>query len=87
LRRLRESCYFDTMPKKKTAYTVSEAAKKLKVTRAAIHDAIKQGRLKAKWGLAIRVVKQRALLIPEQSLKQFTVDRSQQQRARKKTDG
>ena len=73
------------MPKKKTTYTVSEAAKRLKVTRGAIHDAINQGRLKAKWGVAIRVVKQRALLIPEQSLKEYVVDRSRQQRARKKT--
>jgi excisionase family DNA binding protein len=76
------------MPNKKTPpkqFTITEAAKRLKVTRAAIHDAIKQGRLKAKWGVAIRVVKQKALMIPEQSLKQYAVNRFQQQRARKKT--
>src|SRR5258708_6326430 len=41
-----------TMPTKKkpTSYTITEAAKKLGITRAAVHEAIRTGRLKATWG-------------------------------------
>jgi excisionase family DNA binding protein len=46
------------MAAKKT-YTITEAAKKLGITRAAVHDAIKKGRLEAERGdiIQTRIVK------------------------------
>lgn len=73
------------MATKKTpkTYTISEAAKKLKVTRAAIHRAIQDKRLNAKWGESARVVK--ALIISEEDLKAFQVDTEQQSRGKKRS--
>ena len=76
------------MPNKKTpkkTYTITEAAKKLQVTRAAIHKAIQDKRLKAKWGESARVVKQKALIISEEDLKAFQVDIEQQSRGKKRS--
>lgn len=41
--------------RKKPYYTVTQAARKLKVTRAAVHRAIKQGRLDANRGKIVQV--------------------------------
>jgi excisionase family DNA binding protein len=67
------------MPTKKTpkkSYTITQAAKKLGVTRAAVHKAIQDKRLNAKWGKTTRIMK--ALLIDEKDLKGFEVDLVQQ---------
>ena len=40
-----------------TIYTITEAAKKLGITRAAVHRAIKQGSLEAERGEIIKVVR------------------------------
>jgi excisionase family DNA binding protein len=68
------------MPTKKT-FTITEAAKELRITRAAVHAAIKKGRLPAHWGETTRTVK--ALLIDEKDLKAFEVDPAQQTRGKK----
>ena len=52
------------MSKQKKSYTIPEAAAKLGITRAAIHDAIKKGRLEAEWGETVI----RALLITAENL-------------------
>jgi predicted DNA-binding protein YlxM (UPF0122 family) len=68
------------MPKKKKkTYTIPEAATRLGVTRAAIHDAIKKGRLEAEWGETVV----RALLITEENLNAYRVDSSRQERGKK----
>jgi len=66
--------------KKKTHFTITEAAKKLGVTRAAVHDAIRKGRLNAEWG----EIRQEALLISAADLKNYRVDESRQDRGKKK---
>lgn len=74
------------MPKKKTPqqfYTVTEAAREKKVTRAAIHAAIKAGRLPATYQEIERTVKTRVLSIPASSLKALKVDLAQQKRGKK----
>lgn len=43
-------------PNRKRLYTITEAAKELGVTRAAVHRAIKQGRLDAERGEIVRVI-------------------------------
>jgi predicted DNA-binding protein YlxM (UPF0122 family) len=72
--------------KKKTppkTFTVNEAAKKLGVTRAAIHQAIKEGRLDFEWGEAIHIIKKKARLITAEALKNYQVDLSHQDRGKK----
>ena len=61
-------------------FTVNEAAKKLGVIRAAIHQAIKEGRLDFEWGETVHVVeiKKRARLISAKALENYTVDSSHQ---------
>ena len=74
------------MPTKKTTpktYTVNEAAKKLGVTRAAIHQAIKEGRLDFEWGEAVHILRKKARLIPAEALKTYQVDLSHQDRGKK----
>jgi hypothetical protein len=65
----------------KKLFTITQAAKELRISRAAVHAAIKKGRLTAEWGKTTRVVK--ALLIPEEALKAFEVDLAQQARGKK----
>ena len=38
-------------------YTITEAAKSLGITRAAVHRAIKQGRLEAERGEIVRIIR------------------------------
>ena len=74
------------MATKKTTsktYTVNEAAKKLGVTRAAIHQAIRKGHLEASWGESVQIVRKKALLITAESLKTYRVDSSRQERGKK----
>jgi excisionase family DNA binding protein len=42
---------------RKRYYTITEAAKELGITRAAVHRAIKQGRLEAERGEIIKIVR------------------------------
>ena len=56
-------------PAKKTHFSVGEAAKKLKISRQAVHEAIKKGSLKA---LKKRVVKLE-WQIPAESLHSYSV--------------
>jgi excisionase family DNA binding protein len=64
---------------KKKTYTISEAAKKLGITRAAVYDAIRKRRLTASWGKIIV----RARLILAEDLKHYRVDSSRQERGKK----
>ncbi len=68
------------MPPKRY-YTITEAAKKLHITRAAVHDAIKQHRLKATWGKFIQVTE--GWQIPAGSLRDYEVSLSHQERGKK----
>ena len=74
-----------SMPAKKKlspkAFTISQAAKKLGITRAAVHKAIKERRLKAVWGEMVI----KARMISPESLNAYEVDSSRQERG-KKTD-
>ncbi|MBI2997901.1 MAG: LysR family transcriptional regulator [Deltaproteobacteria bacterium] len=77
--------------RKKTHYTITEAAKKLGVTRAAVHRAIKKKRLEAERGY-VEVVrtfttrtKMKAWKIPVKSLAQYRVSLLHQELG-KKTD-
>jgi hypothetical protein len=74
------------MPTKKTTqktYTVHEAAQKLGVTRAAIHAAMRKGRLDFEWGEAVQVIKKKARLIPAKALNDYQVNLSHQERGKK----
>ena len=68
---------------KKQFYTVSEAAAAKKVTRGAIHEAIRNGRLHAEWTTIEQVVRKRALVISAKTLAAFEVDTHQQERGKK----
>jgi hypothetical protein len=70
------------MPTKKN-FTISEAAKKLHVTRAAIHAAVKDGRLPATWTTVSQTIKKRALVISAKALSQLKIDKAQQRRGKK----
>lgn len=62
---------------KKTHYTITEAAKELGVTRAAVHRAIKQGRLDAARGsfevVRTVTVKKKGWRISAKDLKSYRV--------------
>jgi predicted DNA-binding protein (UPF0251 family) len=60
-------------------YTITEAAKELGISRAAVHLAIKQGRLNASEG-DVRV---RALLIDSKDLKAYRVNSTRQRSGKK----
>ena len=70
-------------------YSIAEAAKELKITRAAVHAAIRQKRLKAKQGTfeVERIVKTkiRGWVIDEADLRDYQVS-EQHQDAVKKND-
>ncbi len=70
------------LPKKKQ-YTITEAAKELGVTRAAVHRAIKQGRLEADWAETTQIMRKKAWLIDTSNLAQYRVDLSRQERGKK----
>jgi excisionase family DNA binding protein len=72
------------MPKKKQFYTVSEAAKALKIGRAAVHAAIRDGRLHAEETTLTQVIKRRAYVISAKDVKAFQVDKNQQKRGKKR---
>ena len=78
------------MPTKKTtptSYTITEAAKKLGVSRQAVHDAIKKGLLEGEKGSFVQVVEinrvMRGWRIPQKSLEAYEVSASHKQRGKK----
>lgn len=54
-------------------YTITEAARKLKITRAAVYEAIHKGRLEAEEGKIVQVKVARGLRIPAESLSAYRV--------------
>lgn len=67
--------------KSKRFYTITEAAKALGITRAAVHQAIRKHRLQAEWAEIIHVTK--GLRIPAQSVRDYQVDLLQQEHGKK----
>ena len=72
--------------KKPKTYTLTEAAKKLGVSRAAVHKAILDKRLRAKWGKTIKTIVQatEGWTITEEAIQAYEVSVSQQERGKKK---
>lgn len=69
-----------TKPTKNT-YTISEASKKLKISRQAVHEAIQKGLLKAEQGDIVQVT--RGWLITADSIKAYKPSKSHKQRGKK----
>jgi predicted DNA-binding protein YlxM (UPF0122 family) len=69
----------------KKTFTVTEAAKELGVTRAAIHEAIRKGRLEADWGETVQIieVRKKSRTISLDSLQKYRVSLSHQQAGKK----
>lgn len=67
--------------RKKAHYTITQAAKELGVTRAAVHEAIKKGKLKATWGEFAQVAE--GWRITPGSLHDYEVSVSHQERGKK----
>lgn len=67
--------------KKKRYYTITEAAKILRVTRASIHEAVKAGRLKAEMGVVVQ--RARAWRINPKSLFAYEVSALHQEVGKK----
>ena len=78
------------MASKKTpqkTYTITEAAKKLGISRQAVHDAIKKGLLEGEKGSSVQVVEIKRVIrgwhISEKSLAAYEVSASHKQRGKK----
>ena len=71
------------MPTKKTHFTITEAAKKLGISRQAVHKAIGKRQLKAKRGTFTETVIRRGWVISADALKQYEVSLSHQERGKK----
>jgi predicted DNA-binding protein YlxM (UPF0122 family) len=73
--------------KKKKVYSIAEAARELKITRAAVHAAIKQKRLRAKHGTfeVERVVrtKVKGWVIDDADLRAYQVSEQHQDAGKK----
>ena len=72
-------------PKTPKFYTITEAAKKLKVSRSAVHEAIQKGRLEAERGKieVVQIQITRGWKILAKSLHEYQVSRSHQERGKK----
>lgn len=68
------------MAKRKTHYTITEAARRLGISRAAVYEAIRERRLKAIPRQVRRIVWQ----IPAASLRAYRISTSHQERGRKR---
>jgi hypothetical protein len=66
---------------KRKKYTITEAANHLGITRAAVHLAVKKGKLNAMWGKTTQVVE--ALLIDSKDLEAYQVDLTRQRSGKK----
>lgn len=71
--------------KKKTHFTITEASKKLGISRSAVHEAIKTGRLEAKRGKVrqVQIIDKIGWLISAKALHGYRVSLSHQQRGKK----
>lgn len=67
--------------KKSKSYTITEAAKKLGVSRQAVHEAIQKEQLRAEKGEIVQEV----WLIPESALKTYRQKYSRKRRPKKST--
>jgi excisionase family DNA binding protein len=67
----------------KRSFTLMEAAQRLGISRAAVHKAIRTGRLRARY----RLVKLRAWLIDESDLRAYRVSPSHQEAGKKLLNG
>jgi hypothetical protein len=67
------------MPTKKTTFTITQAAKKLGISRQAVHEAILKGQLEAEKGEIVQTV----WLVPSTALKAYRVSLSHKQRGKK----
>jgi predicted transcriptional regulator len=72
------------MPAKKH-FTITEAAKKLRISRQAVHEAIAKGQLEAKRGKLVKTVTVQAWLISAAALKAYRVSFSHKRRGKKST--
>jgi hypothetical protein len=70
--------------KKKTHFTITEAAKKKGVSRAAIHEAIQKGLLRARWGEV--TVTKKVLLVTAESLDSYQVSKRHRDAGKKIAD-
>jgi hypothetical protein len=73
--------------KKKTpkTHTITEAAKQLGITRAAVHQAIRKGHLEADWGETVQVIeiRKKSWKISGDSLQKYRVSLSHQHAGKK----
>ncbi len=69
------------MPAKKKHFTITEASKKLGISRQAVHEAIRKGQLRAEKGQIVVS----AWLIPQTALKSYRVSLSHKRRGSKNT--
>jgi excisionase family DNA binding protein len=74
--------------KKPKSYTITEAAKALGISRAAVHEAIKSGRLKAKVGTITKTIVQetQGWVITDDAIKSYQVSAPHQTAGKKITD-
>jgi predicted DNA-binding protein YlxM (UPF0122 family) len=79
---LAKGSWYKTAVKKQKSYTITEAAKLLGISRQAVHEAIKNGLLDAKWGEVI--VTKKALFISEKSLNSYQVSTRHQTAGQKR---
>jgi len=73
------------LPEKSPLYTLSEAAKKLGISRQAVHEAIKKGLLEAHKGKITRTIVQvtRGWMIHAEALLKYQVSQSHISRGKK----
>ena len=76
-------------PNKKSHYTITEAAKRLGITRIAVYQAIKQRRLEADWGTIerhVKVIKTKGYVISDKDLQNYAVSELHQSLGKKTID-
>ena len=73
------------MPAKKKTFTITEAAKRLGISRAAVHKAIQEGRLEAKEAKIIKTIVHETTgwVITAAAISNFQVSVSHQTRGKK----
>jgi hypothetical protein len=70
------------MPTQKK-FTIPEAAENLRISSAAVHKAIKAGRLEWEWGEITQVITKKVRMVSAKALKNYQVDLSRQERGKK----
>jgi len=69
---------------KEKHFTITEAAKKLRISRQGVHEAIQKGLLRARWG-EVTIVK-KALLITADSIDSYRVSKRHRDAGKKMID-